>query len=165
MTITKTGKKKAVLPGFRKGKVPLNHIRSMYQEEVKKDTIISLIDEFYQKALEQEQLKPAGDPKIDFKSNIIENQIFDFSAVLEIQPEINIEKTFKIELSKSSVTVKEEEVDQSLENIRSASAKFETVTENRGVSWGDIAELDIKELSGPIGIEKKTRTGRDEQGK
>ena len=146
---------KVDLPGFRKGKVPLNHIRSLYHEEVKRDATMNLINEFYGKALEKENLKPAGDPKIDFKSNIEENRDFRFSAVLEIQPEINIDKEFKVQMAKPSVVVEEKEVDQSLENIRAASATFELVEEKREVNWGDIVELEIKELSGSIGIEKK----------
>lgn len=147
--------KKINLPGFRKGKVPLSHIRSLYYEEIKRDTIVNLINEFYKRALEQEKLKPAGDPKIDLKSNIEEDQAFGFSAVLEIQPEINIDKEFRVQITKPPVAVEEKEVDQSLENIRAASAKFESVTEERGVNWGDIVELEIKELSDPIGIENK----------
>ena len=143
------------LPGFRKGKVPLDQIRSMYQEEVKRNTVISLINEFYRKALQQEQLKPAGEPKIDFKSTIVENQVFGFSAELEIQPEINIDGTFKVQLSKPSIEVREKEVDQAVENIRAANAKFEPIKEERGVHWGDVVKLEITELSGPIGIEQK----------
>ena len=151
----KKKQKKVHLPGFRKGKVPLNHIRSMYYEEIKRDTVINLINEFYQKALEQEQLKPASEPKIDLKSKIDENKSFGFSAVLEIQPKITIDKSFRVQVSKLSSEVEEKEIDQSLENIRAASAKFELITEDRAVNWGDIVELEITELSGPIGIEKK----------
>ena len=46
-------------------------------------------------------------------------------------------------------------MDQSLENICAASATFELITEDRGVDWGDIVELEITELSDPIGIEKR----------
>ena len=147
--------KKINLPGFRKGKVPLSHLRSLYYEEIKRDAIVNLINEFYKKALEREKLKPAGDPKIDLKSNIEENQVFGFSAVLEIQPEINVDKEFRVQIIKPPVVVEEKEVDQSLENVRAASAKFESVTEERGVNWGDIVELEIKELSDSIGIENK----------
>ena len=151
----KKRQKKAHLPGFRKGKVPLDHIRSMYREEVKRETAINLINEFYLKALKQEQLKPANEPRIDIKSHIEENQVFGFSAVLEVQPEVNIDKDFKVQITKPSMEVEEKEVDQSVENIRAASATFESVLEKRGVDWGDIVELEIKELSGPVGIEKK----------
>ena len=147
--------KKTELPGFRKGKVPMSHIRSMYKEEVKRDTVISLINEFYSKALEKEKLNPAGDPKIDIKSNIEENKLFGFSVELEIQPTLNIDKDFKVKMVKPSFKVEEKEVDKALENIRLASAKFEVVKENRSLDWGDFAELEIKELSGLIDIRKK----------
>ena len=146
---------KTNLPGFRKGKVPINHIRSLYYEEIKRDTTLSLINKFYLKAVEQEQLKPASEPKIDLKSHIEEDQAFGFSAVLEVQPDINIDKYFKVRVSTPSMEVEEKEVDQALENIRLASATFELVKEKRAVDWGDIVELEIKELSGPLGIEKQ----------
>ena len=151
----KKKQKTVELPGFRKGKVPLHQIRSMYQAEVKKDTVISLINEFYLKALQQEQLKPAGEPEINFKSAIVEDQAFDFSAELEIQPKIDIDRNFKVQLSKPSIEVTEKEVDQAVENIRVASAKFEPIKETRGVHWDDVVQLEITELSGSIGIEKK----------
>lgn len=147
---------KTELPGFRKGKVPMSHIRSMYKEEVKRDTVIDLISEFYSEALKQEKLNPAGDPKIDVKSKIEEGKVFGFSAILEVQPTFNIDKTFKVNISKPSMAVEEKEVDQALENIRLASAKFEIVTEKRGLDWGDFAELEINELSGSVGIGKNS---------
>ena len=157
--------KKTELPGFRKGKVPMNHIRSMYQEEVKRDTVISLINEFYSKALEKENLNPAGDPKIDIKSNIEENKMFGFSVELEIQPTFNINKDFKVKIAKPSLEVEEKEVDKALENIRLASAKFEVVKENRSLNWGDFAELEIKELSGSINIRKNALLEIKKEGK
>ena len=151
----KKKQKTVELPGFRKGKVPLHQIRSIYQKEIKRDTVVSLINESYRKALQQEQLKPAGDPKINFESAIVENQAFGFSAELEIQPEVDIDKDFKVQLSKPSVEVEEKEVEQALENIRAASAKFEPIREKREACWDDVVQLEITELSGSIGIEKK----------
>lgn len=148
--------KKTELPGFRKGKVPMNQIRSMYEEEVKRDTAIDLINEFYSKALRQEKLSPAGDPKIDIKSRIEEGKVFGFSAILEVQPTFNIDKAFKVNISKPSVEVEAKEVDQALKNIRLASAKFEIVTEKRNLDWGDFAELEINELSDSVGIGKNS---------
>ncbi len=153
--IYKKKQKKIHLPGFRKGKAPLNHIRSMYQEEVKRDTVVSIINEFYLKAIQQERIKPIGEPKIDLKSQIAENQDFGFSAVMEIQPEIHIDKDFKVQLSKPPVTVDEKEVDQFLENIRSTTAKYETITENRAARWEDIVELNIQELPNPKPVPDK----------
>ena len=148
--------KKTELPGFRKGKVPMSHIRSMYEEEVKRDTAIGLINEFYSKALAKEKLNPAGDPKIDIKSRIEEGKVFGFSAILEVQPTFDVDKTFKVNISKPSMEVEAKEVGQALENIRLASAKFEIVTEKRGLNWGDFAELEINELSDSVGIEKNS---------
>ena len=142
-------------PGFRKGKVPLSQIRSIYKQEVQKDATIHLVNESYKEALDREQLRPAGEPKISLKSAVMENEAFDFSAELEIQPEIQLDSAFKVTLSKPSLKVEEKEVEKALENIRSASASFEPIKENRGVKWGDVVRLEVKELSQPpIGVEK-----------
>ena len=142
------------LPGFRKGKVPLSHIRSLYREDLKKDTTLNLINQFYFKAIEREGIRPAGPPKITLKSPIVEDKTFNFTVEVEIQPEINIDKDFKLRLSKPAVEVTGEEVDQAVKNIRLSSAVYEPITDQRGVQLGDIAEVKIKELKNPIGLSK-----------
>ncbi len=142
----KKKQQKAHLPGFRKGKVPLNQIRALYQEEVTKDTAISLVDKFYLEVLEQEQIEPAGDiEKLDFKSSCEEGQAFDFSIVLDVQPEFDIDKSFKVQLSKPSVEVTEEEVDRYVKYIQVSSAKYVPLTERKPVSWNDFVELKINQ--------------------
>ena len=145
---SKNKQKTTSLSGFRKGKVPLNHIRSLYQEEIKKDTIINLVNEFYTKALQQEKIHPVGEPQINLKSDIAEGKNFQFSATLEVHPEIKIDKDFKVKLKKSSGVVEDKEVDQALENLRASTATFTPVLEDRGVEWGDIVELNIEQPKG-----------------
>lgn len=151
----KKHQKKAKLSGFRDGKVPLNHIKSMYSEEIKKDTTITLINKFYLEGLQQNNLKPASHPEITPKNKIAEDKEFVFSATFEIQPTVTINKTFKVKLTKPSVKIEETDIQAALKNIRSSSATFTVIKESRGVTWGDIVELEIKELSESIGIEKK----------
>lgn len=162
----KKKQQKVHLPGFRKGKVPLNQVRALYQDEVSRDTSVSLVENFYLKAVKQEQLRPAGEIKIDFKSPCEEGQTFDFSIVLEVHPEINIDKSFKIQLSKPLVKVTEEEVDQYIEKIRIKSAKYVPVMQKKRVSWNDFVELRImpselkkSELLNKLAGEKETPQG------
>ena len=117
--------KTAVMPGFRKGKMPLSHIRFIYQDEVEKDTVVHLINKFYLKALEQEGLFPAGQPKINLKSDIAENKEFGFSALMEVHPEILIDKNFKVRIAKPKILIEDKQVDQFLEKLLKNEAKQE----------------------------------------
>ncbi len=128
--------KTAHLPGFRKGKAPLSHIRSIYQEEVRRDTALHLINKFYSTALEKENLRPAGDPKIELKSDITEDREFGFSVTMEIHPEILVDKNFKVRLSKPDILIEDKQVDQFLENLRHSVAKQEAVKKEKG-GWDE----------------------------
>ncbi len=119
----KKKQQKAELAGFRKGKVPLSQIRALYQGEVTKDVAFHLINEFYSEVLEREKLWPASEPEINLQSPCEEGQPFEFSVVLEVQPEVKIDSSFRACLSKSSHEVKEEEVDRYIEDLRKMSAK------------------------------------------
>ena len=152
----KKWQKKIQVSGFRKGKAPFEFIRSTYYNEIVKETLKDLLNEFYFKALEQNQLRPASQPVFDFKSKLKEGEDFQFSAVLEIQPSITIDKTFKAQLKKPSEDISEEEVEHSVEHLRAGFTKLEPVTESRGITWGDIAECKLTELTTPkLGITKK----------
>ena len=134
------------IPGFRKGKAPLSYIRSHYPQEVKKDAALHLINKFYKTALEQSGLRPAGEPKIELISDISEDQEFGFSAIVEVHPEVPIDKNVKVQLSKPKILIEDKQVDQFLENVRRHSAKYEVVTEQRSARPGDIVEIMAKDL-------------------
>jgi len=148
--------RKADLPGFRKGKVPLNHVRPLYQEEVKRDTVMDIVNKFYSRVLDQENLKPSSDPRVEVKSPITENKAFQFSAILEIQPEINVDKDFKVKIPQYSLKVEEKEISEVLDQLRKVYAKYEEITADRGAHWGDIIDLEVNDLSGFTGIKKNT---------
>ena len=140
----KKWQKKVNLQGFRAGKVPLQYIQSRYQPEVKKDTVIDLINTFYSQAIVEKQIRPVGDPKIDFKKPPESGQDFNFSALLEIHPAVTVDKAFKAQLKEEKAEVSEEAVEKSIHNLRTAGAKLESVTEKRAVQTDDIVELEWK---------------------
>ena len=117
--------KKVSLSGFRKGKTPLQYIQSHYQREVKKDTAIDLINESYQKAVLERQISPAGAPEINFTQPPAEGKSFDFSALLEIHPVIQINKDFKVHLKKNPVEISEQEAQTAIDNLRKTNMKAE----------------------------------------
>ena len=57
------------LKGFRPGKVPASHIRKMFGQSIMKDVVEEVLNETSQKAINDNKLRPAGQPKIDLRAN------------------------------------------------------------------------------------------------
>jgi trigger factor len=57
------------LKGFRPGKVPVSHIRKMYGQGIMKDVVEETINETTQKAINDNSIRPAGQPKVDLKAD------------------------------------------------------------------------------------------------
>ena len=57
-------KKNVNVPGFRKGKAPIQKIKSMYQDKVKEDVLNKLISKAYVDALDEHKVDPISYPKI-----------------------------------------------------------------------------------------------------
>ncbi|PHR61504.1 MAG: trigger factor [Robiginitomaculum sp.] len=57
------------LKGFRKGKVPTSHIRKMFGQSIMNDIVQESVTEATQKTLEDNKIRPAGQPDIDLRAN------------------------------------------------------------------------------------------------
>ena len=57
------------LKGFRPGKVPTSHIRKMFGPSIMNDVVQEVVTESTQKTLEDNKVRPAGQPKIDLRAN------------------------------------------------------------------------------------------------
>ena len=60
---------KVSLKGFRPGKVPVSHIKKMYGQGIMKDVVEETINETTQKAINDNSIRPAGQPKVDMKAD------------------------------------------------------------------------------------------------
>ena len=56
----KRAAKKAKMPGFRVGHVPMSHVRAMYGQDAYVNTLNRLIDAEYRKAVEEQKLNVCG---------------------------------------------------------------------------------------------------------
>ena len=57
------------LKGFRPGKVPVSHIRKMFGQSIMKDVVEETVNETTQKAINDNKIRPAGQPKVDLRAN------------------------------------------------------------------------------------------------
>ena len=75
------------LDGFRPGKVPLSVVKKRYESQVRSETAGELIASSYEQALQQENLRPAGEPDIEQTRNQ-PGQELEYVATFEVYPDV-----------------------------------------------------------------------------
>jgi len=114
-------RKQVNMPGFRKGKVPLNLVRKMAEAEIKKEKIPEIINKSVQDYLENNNvdlilnpLDKYADKEIDWK-NTTE---FEFTYDVGLKPKLNIDYEKLKELPIKKVKITDEMIEEEIENLR-----------------------------------------------
>jgi trigger factor len=127
------------VPGFRKGKVPKDMAKARYAKTARQEAVEKIIQDAYGKALEEKSLKPvtpAAVTSLDFE----EGKPLTFSIEIEVLPEVKIENYKGIKVQKIEREVKDQEVDEEIENLRDRFATTSSV--DREAAQGDIVAID-----------------------
>ena len=135
--------KKAKMPGFRQGKIPLSTLKKAYEGHVQEAVMDDLFRLFYPKALQAHQIRPAGSP-ILLHLDLHEGQDCKFLLELEVHPEVKVENYIGLKLKKKDINIKEEEVAEKLEKLRQSCATFEDSLNQGPVKKGDFFTISVK---------------------
>ena len=138
-------KSKYQIPGFRKGKVPLNIVKKNLQPSIEAQFVESSINKYYQKALIENKLNPINQAKIDgleFK----EGGKLKFNAMFEISPEFSLpDYTKKIKIKTTKYLTDQSDVEHSIRDLLDKHSTVKLI-DGRAVSGnyinGDFHELD-----------------------
>ncbi len=147
----------AAVPGFRRGKAPRHVILKKFGGAVKEQVHGDLIRESYQSALKQADLRPLGDPEFDDAENIKmpESGDLTYSFKIEVRPDFELPDMGELTVKKAKITIKDEHVDQALDNLRNQQGQLGPV-EGRGVQEGDYLFADVSvDLEGETVAEQK----------
>src|SRR3990172_260734 len=82
--------KKATIKGFRPGKVPRNILETRFKDYAKAEIIQKLIQATYPETFNELNLQPVSDPEVD-PGEIETGKAFQYSATVEVRPEIRVE--------------------------------------------------------------------------
>lgn len=130
------------IPGFRPGKAPKNLIKQKFYPEIKESLINSLVPKALNSEFKAQNLNPVGMPVVNdiyFK----EGEPLRIKAQFEILPGFKLPEYKKIKVKEKQISVSEQEVNQSLEELQSRSAEY-TPVEGRGVADGDFVVVELK---------------------
>lgn len=129
------------LPGFRKGKVPMNVIEKTYGAGVfYEDAANDIMPKAYADALDEAGIDVVSRPEIDV-TKIGKGESFVFTATVAVKPEVTLGQYKGLEVQKDSVEVTDEEVEAELKKAQEQNAREITV-EDRAVKEGDVITLD-----------------------
>lgn len=129
------------LPGFRKGKVPMNVIEKTYGAGVfYEDAANDIMPKAYADALDEAGIDVVSRPEIDV-TKIGKGESFIFTATVATKPEVTLGQYKGLEVQKESVEVTDEEVEAELKKAQEQNAREITV-EDRPVKEGDVITLD-----------------------
>ena len=127
--------------GFRPGKVPLKVIDGKYGKQVRKEVVGELVRTTLFEAINQENLKPAGQPQIE-KVDAVDGQALSYTATFEIYPEITLKPTEKLKFEKPSCEVSMENVDTMVEKLRKQHCELKIV--DRAAKNGDVVNINFE---------------------
>ncbi|HKZ46709.1 MAG TPA: trigger factor [Thermodesulfobacteriota bacterium] len=120
-------KEGASIDGFRKGKAPKAVLESRYKDSVLGGVGTKLIENSYQKVIEEKKLSLVAQPEIEVISSIEEGQPFSYNMTLEIKPIVNVEGYIGIKLKRERVTVGDDDIEKGMELLRERSAYVKEV--------------------------------------
>lgn len=131
------------VPGFRKGKVPMNMVKKYYGIEVLlEDAVNFAIEGSYSEVLKENNIIPVDYPKIDVVE-VGEGKEFVYTAEVTVYPEVELGEYKGLSIEKKTYEVTEEEVSKKLKEMQEKNARVENKEEGT-VENGNIAVIDFK---------------------
>ena len=135
----KSEAKRARLPGFRPGKVPVSVINKRYGKAIRQDITGEVMQRNFVEAIVAEKLNPAGAPTFIPGESDTDN--FQFVATFEIYPEVELKGLDAIVVEQPTAEVTDTDVDAMIETLRKQHATFEAV--EREAADGDKAMINF----------------------
>jgi len=141
-------KKKANMPGFRPGMVPMGMIKKMYGTSVLVDEVNKTLSEALNKYIEENKINVLGQPlpntekssNVDFKNQ----KDFDFFFDIGLAPDVNIALSKDIKVPYYTITVVDTEIDKAVEDVKVRFGEDENpeISEKGDSFQGKFIEID-----------------------
>ena len=148
--------KTAKMNGFRPGKVPFKVVKKRYEPQVRSEVLGSMINRSYYDAVQQENLRPAGQPDIkpdeSGGATSDDDAGFSFVATFEVYPEFEPVFNDSISVTRPQVTIEETDIDDMVDNLKKQRTEYTAV--ERASQDGDqividfVGRLDGEEFDG-----------------
>ena len=114
------------LPGFRPGKVPLKILRQRYGGQVLDEVFGERIQSSFAEAVDQEQLRPAGAPRIEVDVDANDKK-YAYTATFEVLPEFELGSLHEVTIKRPVAAVSDADLENMIERLRKQRQTWNTV--------------------------------------
>ena len=141
-TVYKKNVKYFSIPGFRKGKVPMNMVEKYYGAQIfYEDAFNEIVPEIYDNAIKEEKIEAVSRPEIDI-TQMEKGKDLIFTALVQTKPEVKLGKYKGIALEKTKYEVTDKEVEEEVNRMADKNSRMVTVT-NRAAKLEDTVVIDF----------------------
>lgn len=132
--------RRAKVPGFRPGKVPMSVIRQRYEASARQEALGDLIQETFYEAVVEQKLNPAGAPAVEPKV-FEKGKDLEYVATFEVFPEFEVKGLDGIEIERQDSSVEDADIDKMLDVLRKQGTRYEAV--DRAAANDDQVTIDF----------------------
>ena len=154
------------LKGFRPGKVPKEVLKRQFGKAIFGEVLDKVLKETSTKALEENKIKPAGQPKLDLKTYGEDKELEYVLSVTEL-PKVEVKSIESIKFDQYSVKIDNSETDKRIKEIAKNQPSFKEASAETKAKEGDLVILDYqatvdgKEFKGSEGKNTQLTLGKD----
>jgi trigger factor len=133
---------KASLPGFRKGKVPVSHVRKMYADQARYSVTEKLVDAGWKQLLNEHEVVPISEPELDAVEPVIAGKEYTFTMSFDVAPEFELKPFGELAVEKESWIASEGVVDHELIHLAEQVSEYEDIEGRTTAEADDQAIID-----------------------
>ena len=134
--------KDAKVDGFRKGHVPADVLEKKFKKEIEGEILNHIISEEYRKAVEENNLSPIADIKLEKYENNEDNVEVVFT--IPVLPEINLGDYKSVKIEKEALDINDEKVNAEIEIMRSNAGKLKEVADDEAAKDKDVTNINFE---------------------
>ena len=131
------------LKGFRPGKVPKEVLKRQFGKAVFGEVLDKVLKDTSTKALEEQKIKPAGQPKLDLKTYGEDKDLEYVLSVTEL-PKVEVKSIESIKFDQYSVKIDKSETDKRIKEIAKNQPSFKEANQDTKAKDGDQVTIDYK---------------------
>jgi trigger factor len=154
------------LKGFRPGKVPKEILKRQFGKAIFSEVLDKVLKETSTKVLDENKIKPAGQPKLDLKTYGEDKELEYVLSVTEL-PKIDIKDIANIKFDEYTVKIDESETDKRINEIAKNQPNFKEASPETKATDGDLvafdynATVDGQSFKGSEGKNTQLTLGKD----
>jgi trigger factor len=135
------------LKGFRPGKAPVSFLKRQFGKSVMGEVVEQAVNEGSQKAISDNQLKPALQPRIEpvgDVSDVVNGKAdLQFTVTVDLMPEFQTADVAKLKVEKITAEVTDADLDEALQTLAKQSRGYAARPEGEAAQKDDIATIDF----------------------